>query len=661
MECNRDEALRAKEIAERKFSANDLMGAKKFALKAQNLFPALEGINQMIVTLDVYLAGEVKINGAEGAFKLISEAWSVLSDKGKKLLYDQKRDAKEFQQKVSKSFKEPSAPNAANVFNNSTNQTTSGARVRRKSNYSKRSTPSAAPSSLPKASSFWTSCPFCKILFEYLRMYLNCNLLCPNCKKAFCATETVIPNNGPNSTSSTSASQHQQHNVNHNSVNDTCVLGRNTDNCRGMGAKDNQHGTKSDVHTNDNYPWGPFSRKAGAASANASSTAAAKRLLWSIRHMRKLGKRRRSISGDLGANYRGANTKQDVQDAQRNGKGGNSISGFKVTCNVSKESPHLGIRSLLMEKAKVGIKEKLEEWNSAAAAKSTEKEKAKRKQKPEDIDNRKPAVAATNINNATTGIVSIDVPDPDFYDFDKHRSEKSFGSDQVWATYDNEDGMPRFYALVQKVISLKPFKIRISFLTSKTNSEFGSLDWVGSGFAKTCGDFRVGRYVTNDTVNIFSHRVQWEKGLRGIIKIIPRKGDTWALYKNWSPDWNEHTADSVIYKYEMVEVLDDYNEDQGVSITPLLKVAGFKTVFHRHLDPKKIRRIPKEEMFRFSHQVPSYILTGEEAHNAPKGCCELDPAATPMELLQNLAKTDDRLRKLLEGKSLEITRSETRT
>ncbi|KAJ0972571.1 hypothetical protein J5N97_020530 [Dioscorea zingiberensis] len=42
MECNRDEALRAKEIAERKFSANDLMGAKKFALKAQNLFPALE-------------------------------------------------------------------------------------------------------------------------------------------------------------------------------------------------------------------------------------------------------------------------------------------------------------------------------------------------------------------------------------------------------------------------------------------------------------------------------------------------------------------------------------------------------------------------------------------------------------------------------------------
>ncbi|KAJ0972566.1 hypothetical protein J5N97_020525 [Dioscorea zingiberensis] len=442
MECNRDEALRAKEIAERKFSANDLMGAKKFALKAQNLFPALEGINQMIVTLDVYLAGEVKINGEKDWYAILSVNSSADEETLKK---------------------------------------------------------------------------------QYRKLALQ-------------------------------------------------------------------------LHPDKN-------KSLGAEGAFKLISEA-----WSVL----------------------------------------SDKGFKVTCNVSKESPHLGIRSLLMEKAKVGIKEKLEEWNSAAAAKSTEKEKAKRKQKPEDIDNRKPAVAATNMaeknanqkqkpkddNNgkppaaAFGNSTDININDgsknfceqvPEsgssdnnnliqimqqlelyqlmfqiliLWDFDKHRLKSPFGGDQVWATYDNEDGMPRFYALVQKVISLKPFKIRISFLTSKTNSEFGSLDWVGSGFAKTCGDFRV---------------------------------------------------DSVIYKYEMVEVLDDYNEDQGVSITPLLKVAGFKTVFHRHLDPKKIRRIPKEEMLCFSHQVPSYILTGEEAHNAPKGCCELDPAATPMELLQVIteAKKDE--------------------
>jgi len=46
-------------------------------------------------------------------------------------------------------------------------------------------------------------------------------------------------------------------------------------------------------------------------------------------------------------------------------------------------------------------------------------------------------------------------------------------------------------------------------------------------------------------------------------------------------------------------------------------------------------------MFRLSHQVPSYVLTGEEGHNAPKGCFELDPAATPLELLQVVTGTKD--------------------
>ncbi|KAB1201272.1 hypothetical protein CJ030_MR0G004512 [Morella rubra] len=136
MECNKDEAARAKEIAEKKFMAKDIIGAKKFALKAQNLFPALEGIPQILATLDVYISAENKINGeadwygvmgvdpladdetvrkqyrklalmlhpdknksigADGAFKHISEAWSLLSDKAKRLAYDQRRNAKAFQ------------------------------------------------------------------------------------------------------------------------------------------------------------------------------------------------------------------------------------------------------------------------------------------------------------------------------------------------------------------------------------------------------------------------------------------------------------------------------------------------------------------------------------------------------------------------------------
>jgi hypothetical protein len=47
-----------------------------------------------------------------------------------------------------------------------------------------------------------------------------------------------------------------------------------------------------------------------------------------------------------------------------------------------------------------------------------------------------------------------------------------------------------------------------------------------------------------------------------------------------------------------------------------------------------IKIISRKEIVRFSHQVPSYVLTGEEAGNARKGCRVLDPAVTPSELLE---------------------------
>ena len=87
----------------------------------------------------------------------------------------------------------------------------------------------------------------------------------------------------------------------------------------------------------------------------------------------------------------------------------------------------------------------------------------------------------------------------------------------------------------------------------------------------------------------------------------------------------------------MVEVVEDFNEEEGLLVTPLVKVDGFRTVFHRR-SHDQARKIPKVEIFQFSHQVPNYLLTGQEAHNAPKGCRELDPAATPLDLLQTTAE-----------------------
>ncbi|KAJ6795961.1 Uncharacterized protein M6B38_223360 [Iris pallida] len=744
MECNRDEALRAKEIANRKFTTRDVAGAKKFALKAQNLFPELEGINQMIATLDIYLASEVKINGesdwyailssnaladdetvkkqyrklalqlhpdknksigAEGAFKLISDAWSVLSDKSRKMAYDRKRSIKGSQQRVSHRRKKHSVPN--NGFFDFANNATLKSK-------SQKSSAASVPTS------FWTSCTRCKMQYEYLRVYLNHNLLCPNCHEAFLAVETGFPMNGATPNFSWTAAPQQKSSKRKSAL-------KNAYDSSGF-----HHGASHDSYNNSNFQWGPFSSTSGTAMDPSSVAAQAAKMvdqtfekvkrereeaqavtgreesLWrkessrngtatiyynnvagcSVPKVDRLVKRRRrSITDDIGT-AGGIGTEEMF--------GGNGISGTKCFNGVSqmekltvgvgdarkmgmpnkiykfsRENTEFDRRRLLMEKAKGAIGRKLEEWNAAAAGKLAEKAKGKQKHKNtsnmklvSDVDGRnrwscKKSEDPRNKNRRGSGMkdpfdndmtdsakpaikaVTIVVPDPEFHDFDKDRLKRTFEAEQVWATYDSEDGMPRLYVLVQKVLSLRPFRLRISFLNSKSNSELGPMNWIASGFAKTCGDFRVGKYQVNDTVNIFSHRVRWEKGARGVIRIIPRKGDTWALYKNWSPDWNELTPDDMIHRYDMVEVIDDYNEEQGVLVTPLVKIAGFRAVFHRHLDPKEVRRIPREEMFRLSHQVPSYLLTGEEAHNAPKGCRELDPAAIPSEFLQVITEFKD--------------------
>ncbi|KAE8688929.1 hypothetical protein F3Y22_tig00110946pilonHSYRG00010 [Hibiscus syriacus] len=152
----------------------------------------------------------------------------------------------------------------------------------------------------------------------------------------------------------------------------------------------------------------------------------------------------------------------------------------------------------------------------------------------------------------------MNVPDPDFHDFDQDRTEKSFGENQVWAAYDDDDGMPRYYAMIHGVISLKPIRLRMSLLNSKSNAELAPVNWINSSFYKTSGAFWVGKYEVNRSLNSFSHKVKWSKGQKGTVQIYPRKGDVWALYRNWSTDWNELTPDEVIHRYEMVEVLEDY-------------------------------------------------------------------------------------------------------
>ncbi|KAK4369978.1 hypothetical protein RND71_009453 [Anisodus tanguticus] len=65
-------------------------------------------------------------------------------------------------------------------------------------------------------------------------------------------------------------------------------------------------------------------------------------------------------------------------------------------------------------------------------------------------------------------VKSLTVPNPDFHNFDKDKTERSFDDNEVWAAYDDDDGMPRYYAMIHNVISKKSFKGQFSWLNSKT-------------------------------------------------------------------------------------------------------------------------------------------------------------------------------------------------
>ncbi|XP_021845891.2 uncharacterized protein [Spinacia oleracea] len=687
MECNKDDAIKAREIAERKFIAKDLSGAKKFALKAQNLYPGLEGISQMLATLNVYACAENpvlgdadfygvlgvsqqadddtirrqyrklalmlhpdknKSIGAEGAFKLISESWTVLSNKIQRSAYDSRRNWG-FSQRPKPP---PSSQGSSGFYNFAKASTMSNPEVNKKTSHQNGSSFPGSSSKEANQNTFWTVCHRCKMQYEYLRSYLNHNLVCPNCRKPFFAIEIPPPDSdGPGSSKPQDGFKHWRN---------PQQEGKNTSSHNNAG-----------YNNTDNFQWAPFSGAAGVSSVSQAANVVqqtyekVKRVREEAQAARKREKATKRKNGDvIGSSIDKKKRVSDDFSMNNNQMGLGVSAGFSIIpplghgpiyasrfrkLNSTRELTQSELRSILIHKARKEIVTKISEWKSASITgtsvqiteKTTEKSSYDKKNRHENgVVNG--AESSKTAKEEVLDRLSIPVPDPDFYDFDKERTEKAFGENQVWAAYDNDDGMPRFYAMVHSVISRDPFMVRISWLNSKTNTELSPLNWVGSGFSKTCGDFRVGRHETYDGgLNCFSHKVRWTKGTRGAICIFPRKGDVWALYRNWSPDWDELTDDDVIHKYDMVEVLEDYDEEIGVVVIPLVKVAGFKAVFHHHLDSKQVRRIPKEEIFRFSYQLPSHLLSGQEAPNAPTGCRELDPAALPPEFLQLIADVED--------------------
>ncbi|THU55972.1 hypothetical protein C4D60_Mb11t12320 [Musa balbisiana] len=225
-------------------------------------------------------------------------------------------------------------------------------------------------------------------------------------------------------------------------------------------------------------------------------------------------------------------------------------------------------------------------------------------------------------------------PDPEFGNFDKLRDASQFAVDQIWALYDDQDGMPRFYARIRKVCT-PGFMLRFTWLEHDPVNET-ELTWSDAELPVACGNFRLGKSESTKDCLTFSHVVSWRKGeKRNSYVIYPRKGEVWALFKGWNIWWSTEAGKHRFHEYEVVEVLSDFASGTGISVIPLVRIEQSVSLFMRATGKGMIPFvIPPHEILRFSHNVPSYRLSGTEREGIPQGSLELDCASLPSNFRQ---------------------------
>ncbi len=137
-----------------------------------------------------------KAMGAEAAFKLVSEAFGVLSDKEKRAAHDKQQGLKA---KVSQAHTHVSQAKAQGV--QTSKAQTGGTRA---------TTRGVPPPPPPHPSlTFWTACPDCRMQYQYLQIYLNLQLRCQKCNKTFEGKEMrTVPQRRNNSSQQQSTTLH---------------------------------------------------------------------------------------------------------------------------------------------------------------------------------------------------------------------------------------------------------------------------------------------------------------------------------------------------------------------------------------------------------------------------------------------------------------------
>ncbi|TKY52174.1 DnaJ-like subfamily B member 12 [Spatholobus suberectus] len=710
MDCNKDEAVRARQIAEARMQRGEFVEALKFATKAKKLYADVENITQILTICEVHsaamkkfcgsdmdwyailqiegLADEATIKkqyrrlalllhpdknkfaGAEAAFKLIGQANGVLSDQAKRSLYDikfgasvrgavpktshhysngkvfaAKRDANA--KKIQKNFDLHHYSNG-NVFAakhdaNTTNfQKNSGShhysngnvfaakRDANATNYQKNSYPSSTGSNNQAGQkTFWTSCQHCNTKYQYCVIVVNATLRCPQCLKSFKAHVISFGYQGvsPIFTSVNIQKEAPMHGPSKPASESTGVNPKSMKKCA-AGADGHCDGEKS----KDGYV--PASK--GMESQTSKNVGS---------------KRVRQSAPDSDFNPRNDEMKDayvrenDVDpsrvNARRSSRKKQRVSyveipeddDFEIPSKKPRQNGPLNADEA--EKKNVPASGGSSNNNNPATSAAGVADQNRHKVSESDIGLRtsKEDNCSPLNSNVPSGPEVFHCPDTDFNDFEKGKEEDCFAVNQLWAIYDSTDTMPRFYALVKKVAS--PFKLQINWLEPDPDDQ-GEIDWHDADLPIACGKFRLGSSQRTTDRTMFFHQMRCIKGSgKGSYLVRPNKGETWAIFRDWDIKWSSSPEKHLEYEFEYVEILSYFVENVGIAVAYLGKVKGFVSLFQKtEKSGVNMFYVLPNELYRFSHQIPSHKMTGNEREGVPRGSFELDPAALPTNLFE---------------------------
>ncbi|KAL5564814.1 hypothetical protein UlMin_027978 [Ulmus minor] len=237
----------------------------------------------------------------------------------------------------------------------------------------------------------------------------------------------------------------------------------------------------------------------------------------------------------------------------------------------------------------------------------------------------------------------------DYYNFEDDRISVEVEAGQIWAAhYSRSLQMQGNYRYARVCLNSEEETVCVTWLKPNPVAA-DERRWCDAGLPVACGSFELDLDSTCEVAwsTISSYKCSWDCGVaEDQFEIYPRRGELWALYRNWNIDEWASSRDSVkLCTFEIVEMISDFSKYTGADCVCLEKVDGFNYIFKRKAiggSPVTFHVTPSQ-LYMFSHKVPAYKFLGGEIDGVVDGMFELDHLALPDHMINEISiqKTPD--------------------